>query len=409
MRILAISEYYEPFGQGGGEKSMQLLLEEVSRQGHTVDILTSSFKGAKKIEKTNKNLQIYRLTKTGKNPSKLSSNLKRILIYPLTVKIQTKKLIKRNKYDLIHYFNLTSSSGYIKTNTKQICHVNSPVPFCPKGNLFFKDKEECKHIANFKTCSNCIKNSKTIGKTKFNMCALPLWLIFKLRFKKFNKFNQYVAISNYIKDKIAQNYEINKSEIEVLPNSIELSKFKPKNNFSKDKPLKLLYIGEFTTFKGVYKILDICKNLKIPYICNFYGKGIEKNNLKKQIKLYNLDIKLNNQVKYDKIIEVFSNHDIKIIPSIWPEAFGRIAIEAMASKTLVLASKNGGLKDIITNKKNGVFITKDALESAKFINTLSERKYNEIIKQALIDSKIYSTKNISKKYLEIIKWKFQWY
>jgi len=50
------------------------------------------------------------------------------------------------------------------------------------------------------------------------------------------------------------------------------------------------------------------------------------------------------------------NASIVVIPSIWDEPFGLVAAEAMSNGACVIASKVGGLPEII--KKNGILIDK---------------------------------------------------
>ena len=42
--------------------------------------------------------------------------------------------------------------------------------------------------------------------------------------------------------------------------------------------------------------------------------------------------------------------DVTVLPSIWSEPFGRIAIESMACETPVVASRVGGIPEILTGE-----------------------------------------------------------
>ena len=48
-----------------------------------------------------------------------------------------------------------------------------------------------------------------------------------------------------------------------------------------------------------------------------------------------------------KLVEELNSHKIMVIPSLWEEPFGNVALEGMACGCLVLASYGGGLPDAV--------------------------------------------------------------
>jgi spore coat protein SA len=57
-----------------------------------------------------------------------------------------------------------------------------------------------------------------------------------------------------------------------------------------------------------------------------------------------------------KLKVLYRTCDIVVVPSIWPEPFGLVALEAMASGTCVVASAVGGLPEVIENRCTGVLV-----------------------------------------------------
>jgi glycosyltransferase involved in cell wall biosynthesis len=53
---------------------------------------------------------------------------------------------------------------------------------------------------------------------------------------------------------------------------------------------------------------------------------------------------------------VWAASDIAVIPSIWPEPFGRVAIEAMAHGLPVVAAAHGGLTEIVEHEVTGLLV-----------------------------------------------------
>jgi glycosyltransferase involved in cell wall biosynthesis len=48
--------------------------------------------------------------------------------------------------------------------------------------------------------------------------------------------------------------------------------------------------------------------------------------------------------------DLFSASDVTIVPSLWSEPFGRVIIESMACETPVVASRVGGISEILTGE-----------------------------------------------------------
>ena len=70
---------------------------------------------------------------------------------------------------------------------------------------------------------------------------------------------------------------------------------------------------------------------------------------------------------HQKIVKIYQDMDICVIPSLWEEPFGMVATEAMACGKPVVASKAGGLRDSIEDGVTGFHFPPDDA------NTLSEK------------------------------------
>ena len=61
-------------------------------------------------------------------------------------------------------------------------------------------------------------------------------------------------------------------------------------------------------------------------------------------------------VPFDKMADFYSMIDMCVVPSLWEEPFGLVAIEAMAAGKPVIVSDKGGLIDIVRNGVNGIIV-----------------------------------------------------
>ena len=95
----------------------------------------------------------------------------------------------------------------------------------------------------------------------------------------------------------------------------------------------------------------------------------------------------------------FSWSNIIVVPSIKPEPFGRVAIEAMSIGRCVVAANHGGLKEIISHKINGVLFEHNNVDS--LITELNNIMHNpEYILKYGLNGKITFDENFSREVYE---------
>lgn len=417
INVLIVTEYFYPAIKGGGEISSLLLAKSLIKKGINVSVLTSYFDGLNEFEVID-GIKIYRWINTGSSVDNLFSNLKRFTLFNNSVKKEVLKFLKENNVDIIHAMNITSMPGValIKNKgLKKIAHINSPLAFCPKGTKI-RFGVECKiKCSFFKYFLPCFVTSSELGRmsNKFYLkYNIFVWLMTYLRWRKIRnsikKFDFYFPISNYMKSWLNK-YDIENSNISIIPNIIELDSFL-KLKKSENKIPKILYVGGYTYSKGVFVLANALKNIKIPFKMSFYGSGDLKKDLINFVKQNKINATINDEVNYSKIPEIYQSHDIIIFPSLVPEAFGRIAIEAMAAGKPVIATKIGGIKELINDKINGfLFNSGDHVELQKIIESLIKNKrLRDIIgqngrKESLKYDKELIVNEVIEKYNQLIK------
>ena len=135
-RVLLVSEYYPPKVFGGGEISAEHLAKGLADRGVDVSVLTSKFRGLPGYEE-NSGVKIHRRLSTGRGPT---SMIKRKLLFPRSIRKELKKLDEKENFDVIHFLNTTSIT---RCEKRSIATINSYGNFCPKGNMFYREKKAC--------------------------------------------------------------------------------------------------------------------------------------------------------------------------------------------------------------------------------------------------------------------------
>ncbi len=156
--------------------------------------------------------------------------------------------------------------------------------------------------------------------------------------------------------------------IHYLPNSVNLSTYQTAldtrlSRQSTGQPLNILYLGYLGAAKGSFVILDAASKIQAENAkMNFYLVGSELtpgelNLLKEKVDQNHLEqvVKLLPPVIGDEKITLFQNADIFIYPS-FHEGVPMAVLEAMASGLPIVATRVGGLPDVIQDGKNGLLI-----------------------------------------------------
>lgn len=236
---------------------------------------------------------------------------------------------------------------------------------------------------------------------------------------KFSNSN-LIAISEIVKKFIVNRDKSFESKTEVIYNGVDISKERYLQNETELQKLREKYgvkpndflvciSGRFEKSKGQLFFLNsiadkIIESQNIKVIMPGYGNlmtDIESFISEKGLKNY--VILPGFQKNMEKIIEI---SDLTVVPSLW-EGFGLVVIESMIKKKLVLASKTGGIPEIITNNENGfLFETLNGYELREKFNFIYNNKSNfpRIIENALtiVKNKFDIKKNSELYYLSYL-------
>jgi len=200
-------------------------------------------------------------------------------------------------------------------------------------------------------------------------------------------------------------------EIKVIPNGIDLERF---GNLSKDKTRQklqirgkekiIIFIGGLKPVKGIQYLImamDIIRRKEPKAKLILVGGGEEKENLEKLVKKLNLKNNVNfvGKVPNEKVPEYLIASDIFVLSSL-SEGFPNTVLEAMVSGLPIVATKVGGLAEIIKDGKNGFLVEpRNSQELAKKILLLlrDDNLRKRISRSSKEEVKKYSWENIIEK------------
>jgi len=168
-------------------------------------------------------------------------------------------------------------------------------------------------------------------------------------FSGINNCQQILTVSKNSQKRL-ENYGIVFSPIKLIPIIIDTKMFYPLDNIQKNDIYTILFVGRIDPEKNLDELLGYVNqidNVKMLLI----GDGISKEYLEEKYKSNKFNFM--GKVKREELNYYYNKADLFINPS-KTETLGFTTLEALATKTNVLAYNAGGTKDIIVHRENGL-------------------------------------------------------
>jgi len=154
-----------------------------------------------------------------------------------------------------------------------------------------------------------------------------------------------------------------KAGIEVIYNFVNCDIYKPSDNralrerFAPANEMILIHVSNFRPVKRPTTVIDIFSRVRqeIPAVLLMVGDGPERNNAEWTARERGIERSIHFMGKQDNIQELIGISDLLLLPS-ENESFGLVALEAMACEVPVVASRVGGLPEVITDGEDGFLI-----------------------------------------------------
>jgi glycosyltransferase involved in cell wall biosynthesis len=222
--------------------------------------------------------------------------------------------------------------------------------------------------------------------------------------KVFWNANVCIAVSKNLADKLKEIYEVS---FQYLPNVVDTSFFKKKNELTKNTLFSFFTAGALDVNKNHKMLIDAFYlfHQKHPNSLLFIaGEGPLKSSLTIQIEKLGLveSVELLGKLDRERMVEYNNKSHVFVLPSL-KETFGVVLIEAMSTGLPVIALNSGGPSSIITstqlgeicevnsealsNAMNKVYINFEMYSSDYIVNYVNENFSKEKVISKLI--KIY--------------------
>jgi glycogen synthase len=377
LKILVISNFYPPHYVGGYELGCRDIVEGLGARGHQVSVLTSKY-GVNKPQSSDR---IYRWLSTdflvkARDPK---ADLFRLLKKELQNQQALKRLCRLVKPDLIYIWNLTHISVSLPLVAHQLGYPLS----------YFVSDHWLSGWENDAWYAQWQRRPKRSGRRL-------LWDGLRWIFKSLGllpskplDLSHVQFASHYLKQAFLNTGKQAK-DAEVIHWGIDHQTFSIKRDDR--SALKLLYVGQLITNKGIQTAVEALKILLEQYGCRGVSLTIAggpdyDNNIHRLVAALGLEsqVTFTGLIPRERLPQLYQEHGILVFPSVWDEPFSITLLEAMASGLAIVGTQTGGSFEILEDGVNALVFTKENAKACaeKIIQLINDRElYNRVRHQA---------------------------
>jgi glycosyltransferase involved in cell wall biosynthesis len=351
MRILMISDFYPPV-IGGLERGVQTLSRALVARGHDVSVATFAQPGTPSRE-DDEGVSVHRIDGWSRallpfyrdpvfrfHPPMPDPALARRLL----------QLVDETGADVVHghswmLYSYLSVANRRRVGTVMTMHDYS---FACANKTLVREKALCDGPSLGK-CLRCAGSSYGHGKGEPVALALRASRVLNQRVDRF------IAISNWVAQACAVVTGAPDRTTVIpsfVPDGIETEGLAtPRPSFLPPTDEYVLFVGALGAHKGVDVLVQADRLLghQVPFV--LIGTPHPRGSVASTASMTVV-----HNVPHPEVMAAWSHCKIAVVPSVWAEPFGQVAVEAMACGKPIVVSGAGGLTDIVVDGESGLFV-----------------------------------------------------
>jgi len=218
-----------------------------------------------------------------------------------------------------------------------------------------------------------------------------------------------IAVSNSVKHELVSRYNVDPGKVRVIHNGVNVDESRP----SRERRNIFLYIGRQTAHKGLRYLLEAFAKFAgnhRRYTLLLVGERLEGGvdpslvHLAKELGILER-VKFTGRIPQREAWKILGMAKCLVLPSL-AEAFGMTVLEAMASETPVIATRVGGIPEVVRNGRNGLLVPAadpEALSEAMERIASDARLRRRLTKEGMRTCRRFTWDNVARKTLEVYR------
>ncbi|BAL81657.1 glycosyltransferase [Caldisericum exile] len=226
----------------------------------------------------------------------------------------------------------------------------------------------------------------------------------------YSRYKKIICVSDLVKKKLIDYIPELADKTTVIKNAIPV---KDEIGEQKHKIYDVLFVGRLEKAKGVDVLIKAIYEIKSKYSLNLavalIGDGSLKSDYEKLVKELNLESSIKFLGIRRDVEALMRMSKIFVLPSLW-EGLPMVLLEAMANGIPIIATKVGGIPEVIEDGVNGLLVDQESstelgekivylLNSSAYGEQLSKNAFGKVKREYSIEA---YTKEMLRLYREIL-------
>ncbi|WP_248904553.1 glycosyltransferase family 4 protein [Halocatena marina] len=284
------------------------------------------------------------------------------LPHPLTNKIETLREESHalNQHELVHSYSSAFIPVLADLDVPTLSTINSYLPVCPKADMMYHGEQKCSGPGRVK-CANCIpatalkRRQGLDEELRGGYVALGQIGFVHESLDRSWDIDAYHALSPHLVEDFGK-IGFPDERIEVIPHFYDET-FEVENTEGRSKPeagraVKLLYVGALQDIKGVHVLVrGVAEILQRGYDATLQiaGSGPLEKRLHELARELDVDDQIEwlGYVDHDELTTIYDKADAFVYSGLLDEPFGRVLLEALSTRTPIIASDVGSTDYIV--------------------------------------------------------------
>ena len=204
--------------------------------------------------------------------------------------------------------------------------------------------------------------------------------------------DRVTAVSASLRDDTVRTLGITRA-IDVIPNFLDCSEWRPRPDpklrarirGAHENAAVVTHVSNFRPVKRVAVVLDVFRRVleQKNAVLVMVGDGPDRGPLERQVDALGLHDRVRFVGEQHDLVAWLSSSDVFLLPSS-QESFGLAALEAMACEVPVVATRVGGLPEVIEDGRTGYLCPLDAVDqmAARVVTLLGDEARRTVIGRA---------------------------
>lgn len=348
MKILYINALYDPYIAGGAEISLKLIVEGMQAKGHDVSVLSLVPEPGLRSERVN-GVTVYRAGLrnsywpfTAERPGKfrrLAWHLRDR--YNRSMQGYVREVLRLEQPSVVSCHNLV---GWSIATWDEVCRARIPIVqvlhdmylLSPNSTLYSKGYSTPRQ--------GLLSRLLRRGYSRQSNKVAAVVGISRSILERFGAYGYFSKVPRYV---------VRNARVVPLANQLRMRR--------EGQPLNVGYIGTLSAVKGIEWLIDQFKQSGIEGSLLIAGQGKDED-----VQYFRTLAEADSRIVFVGYVapaDFYPEIDVLVVPSLWEEPLGMVAVEGLANNLPVIASNRGGLRETVTDGSNGILCDPDDPDS----------------------------------------------